>query len=56
MLVRLVDAIFFYMDENCPIPGLRGTQHIEPAKYCWFSRITGADEETVGILLPRRVS
>lgn len=47
VLTRLSDALFFYMDQNCDIPGLRGTGVIEIAKYLWLCAKLGNPAELV---------
>lgn len=47
MFSRLVDALFFHMDQNCDVPGLRGTGIIEPSKYIWMSIKMGVAEQSV---------
>ena len=44
---RLADAFFFWLDQNCDIPGLRNTGFIEPAKYAWMSVKMGFTPEAV---------
>lgn len=51
VLCRLVDALFFYLDSNCDVPGLKGTQHIEPAKFGWLHKTLGATPDDVRRLL-----
>ncbi|KIP05120.1 hypothetical protein PHLGIDRAFT_36580 [Phlebiopsis gigantea 11061_1 CR5-6] len=47
---RLADAFFFWIDQNCDIPGLRGTGVIEPAKYAWMSSKMGAAPDACQIV------
>jgi hypothetical protein len=44
---RMADALFFYIDRNVEIPHFRMTQHIEPAKYGWFTLRLGMDANNV---------
>lgn len=48
---RLSDALFFWLDHSCDIPGLRGTGVIEPAKYAWMSSKMGAAPDAVSLIL-----
>ncbi|KAI0689915.1 hypothetical protein BC835DRAFT_219145 [Cytidiella melzeri] len=48
---RLADALFFWMDSNCDIAGLRSTGVIEPEKYAWMTLVTGTDLETAKLLV-----
>ncbi|GJE97896.1 hypothetical protein PsYK624_141180 [Phanerochaete sordida] len=46
ILSRMSDASFFWLDQSCDIPGLRGTGVVEPAKYGWLmSKLGTAPEE-----------
>ncbi|KAI0345473.1 hypothetical protein BDW22DRAFT_1426169 [Trametopsis cervina] len=36
LFIRLSDALFFVLDAQCDVPGMRSTGHIEPAKYAWM--------------------
>ena len=36
VFTRMSDALFFYLDEHCDVPTLRGTGAIEPAKLVWM--------------------
>lgn len=47
VLCRMVDALFFYVDQHCDVPGLKGTGVIEPAKYVWLMLMMGATQEAV---------
>ncbi|KAI0768955.1 hypothetical protein BC629DRAFT_808518 [Irpex lacteus] len=44
IFTRLSDALFFWIDSQCTVPGLRGTGVIEPEKYAWMSMRAGAGE------------
>ncbi|PSS00878.1 hypothetical protein PHLCEN_2v4105 [Hermanssonia centrifuga] len=46
----MADALFFYLDQNCSVPVLRGTGFIEPAKYVWMEMMTGATQEAAQIV------
>lgn len=39
------DASFFWLDQSCDIPGLRGTGVVEPAKYGWLMGKLGSTPE-----------
>ncbi|KAF8517360.1 hypothetical protein BU17DRAFT_91799 [Hysterangium stoloniferum] len=36
IMCRMSDALFFYVNNNCPRTDLRGTQFIEPSKLLWL--------------------
>lgn len=47
MLSRLVDALFFAIDQQCEVPELRNTGVIEPLKFVWFSMKLGTTQDVV---------
>ncbi|KAF7798223.1 hypothetical protein EIP86_009440 [Pleurotus ostreatoroseus] len=48
IFARMSDALFFYVDEHCDVPGLQDTGLIEPGKQAWTMIKNGQNSENAG--------